>query len=301
MAMTRPKVGQIDFDTDLPIAYGGTGASTAATAFDNLKQAATILEAGVVTLVADLDSEHKDSENVVTGGALVQKKINILPYVQLSTAFTATFSGTTMTVTGMSAGSIQPGMLIAGAGIIANTKIVANGTGTGGVGTYTISVTTNIASPISVGITGFDFTVNINVKRVTLLLHSASTNGTSNLLLQLGKNSAVQTSGYSSVCATASGTVASSTSGFLVTAATAATDSIATVTSLHRHVDKEEISDSFYFTQSSNTRIGTSNVHNGCGELGAYQPVAYTHFTLRLTTVTGTSLFDAGTASCVVE
>ena len=50
MAMTRPKVGQINFDTDLPIAYGGTGASTAAAAFDNLKQQATDAYTGVVEL-----------------------------------------------------------------------------------------------------------------------------------------------------------------------------------------------------------------------------------------------------------
>lgn len=50
MTMTRPRVGQIEFNTDLPIADGGTGASTAAAAFDNLKQQATTSASGVVEL-----------------------------------------------------------------------------------------------------------------------------------------------------------------------------------------------------------------------------------------------------------
>lgn len=302
MTMTMPRVGQIEFNTDLPIADGGTGASTAAAAFDNLKQQATTSASGVVTLTSDLDSEHEFSDKVVTGGALVQKKINILPYVQLSTSFSATFSGTTMTVTSMAAGVIAPGMLIAGAGITAGTKILALGTGTGGTGTYTVSVAHTIASPVTVNLSGVDFSISTNAKRITLTMHSASTNGTSNLLLQLGKNNTIATENYSSVCAIASGaTITSSNSGFLLTAATAATDSIASVATLHRHISKDESGDSLFFTAVINTRIGTSNVHNGCGGAGIYLPVAYTALTLRLTTVTGTSLFDAGTVSCIVE
>lgn len=302
MTMTRPRVGQIEFNTDLPISDGGTGASTAAAAFDNLKQQATTSASGVVTLTSDLDNEHEFSDNVVTGGALVQKKINILPYVQLSTSFSATFSGTTMTVTSMAAGEIVPGMLIAGADITAGTKILALGTGTGGTGTYTVSVAHTIASPVTVSLSGVDFAISTIAKRITLTMHSGSTNGTSNLLLQLGKNNNIATTGYSSVCANASGaTIVSSGAGFLLTAATAAADSIASVATLHRHISKDESGDSLYFTAVINTRIGTSGVHHGCGEIGAYLPFAYTALTLRLTTVTGTSLFDAGTVSCTVE
>ena len=292
----------IALGVDLSISDGGTGASTAAAAFDNLKQDATTSASGVVTLTADLDSEHEFSDNVVTGGALVKKKLNILPYVQLSTSFSATFSGTTMTVTSMAAGEIVPGMLIAGAGITAGTKILALGTGTGGTGTYTVSVAHTIASPITVKLSGVDFAVSTNAKRITLTMHSGSTNSTSNLLLQLGKNNTMASSGYSSVCATSTGgTIANSSAGFLLTAATAATDSIASVATLHRHISKDESGDSLYFTAVINTRIGTSGVHHGCGEIGAYLPFVYTALTLRLTTVTGTSLFDAGTVSCTVE
>lgn len=302
MTMTRPRVGQIEFNTDLPISDGGTGASTAAAAFDNLKQQATTSASGVVTLTSDLDNEHEFSDNVVTGGALVQKKINILPYVQLSTSFSATFSGTTMTVTSMAIGEIVPGMLIAGVGITAGTKILALGTGTGGTGTYTVSVAHTIASPVTVYLSGVDFAISTNAKRITLTMHNGSTNGTSNLLLQLGKNNNIATTGYSSVCANASGaTIANSGAGFLLTAATAAADSIASVATLHRHISKDESGESLYFTAAINTRIGTSNVHTGCGEVGAYLSFAHTALTLRLTTVTGTSVFDAGTVSCTVE
>lgn len=303
MSMTRPKVSQIEFDTDLPITAGGTGASTAVAAFNNLKQAATTSTSGVVKLVTDLDYGGEGSTDVVTAGALASKKINILPYVQLGTSFSATFAGTTMTVTSVASGKIMPGMLISGAGITAGTKVVSFGPGTtGGTGTYIVSVAHTIASPITVNLTGVDFSINTNAKRITLTMHSCSTGSTSNLLLQLGKNDNIATSGYSSVCASASGaTIVSSTSGFLLTAATAAADSIASVAVLTRHIDKSESGGSLYFTGTVNTRIGTGNVHNGCGELGEYLPVAYSALTVRLTTVTGTALFDAGTVSCIVE
>lgn len=303
MAMTKPRVGQIEFNTPLPIADGGTGATTAAAAFEVLKQDATTSASGVVTLVSDLDSEHESSTKAVTGGALVRKKINILPYVQLNTSFSATFSGTTMTVTSVAAGKIMPGMLITGAGITAGTKVLSYGAGTtGGTGTYILNQSHTIASPITISLVGVDFSVSTNAKRITLTMQSGSTNGASNLLLQLGKNDNIATSGYSSVCTTANGgTTVSSGSGFLLTAVTAAADSIASVAVLSRHIDKAESGDSLYFTGTVSTRIGASNVHSGCGELGAYLPFAYSALTLRLTTVTGTSLFDAGTVSCTVE
>lgn len=53
--------------------------------------------------------------------------------------FTASFSGTTMTVTDAGTAVIGMRMKISGAGITTGTEITAFGTGTGGTGTYTIS------------------------------------------------------------------------------------------------------------------------------------------------------------------
>lgn len=62
------------------------------------------------------------------------------------TAFTGSISGTTLTVSAISVGSIQIGEVIAGTGVTAGTTVTAFGTGTGGTGTYTVSVSQTVAS-----------------------------------------------------------------------------------------------------------------------------------------------------------
>ena len=68
------------------------------------------------------------------------------PALQMTTlanvsTFTATgsISGTTLTITGTPGGSITPGMTFTGTGVRYSTNVTANGTGTGGAGTYTIN------------------------------------------------------------------------------------------------------------------------------------------------------------------
>ena len=63
--------------------------------------------------------------------------------------FTATIAGTTMTVSAVATGTIYLGQTIQGVGVTADTVVTALGTGTGGVGTYTLSV----ASTVGVGVT----------------------------------------------------------------------------------------------------------------------------------------------------
>ena len=58
---------------------------------------------------------------------------------------TASISGTTMTVTGLSGGTLKVGQTISGSGVTSAT-ITALGTGTGGTGTYTISVSQTVSS-----------------------------------------------------------------------------------------------------------------------------------------------------------
>ena len=70
---------------------------------------------------------------------------------------TATIAGTVMTVSAVASGVLHVGQTISGAGVTLGTIITALGTGTGGVGTYTISV----ASTVAVGVTmyGLNFSV----------------------------------------------------------------------------------------------------------------------------------------------
>jgi len=70
---------------------------------------------------------------------------------------TATIAGTLMTVSAVTSGVLRIGQTIQGAGVTLGTIITAFGTGTGGVGTYTLSV----ASTVAVGVTmyGINFSV----------------------------------------------------------------------------------------------------------------------------------------------
>jgi hypothetical protein len=60
--------------------------------------------------------------------------------------FTASISGTTMTVTQLFSGTIAVGQQVFGVGVSQETVITALGTGTGGVGTYTVSRSQTAAS-----------------------------------------------------------------------------------------------------------------------------------------------------------
>jgi hypothetical protein len=71
--------------------------------------------------------------------------------------FTATSSGTTLTVSAVASGTIYVGQTIQGAGIASGTIITALGTGSGGTGTYTLSQ----ANTVTPGVTmyGINFSV----------------------------------------------------------------------------------------------------------------------------------------------
>jgi Glycosyl hydrolase family 76 len=59
---------------------------------------------------------------------------------------TASISGTTMTVSSISAGKVVVGQIVQGAGVSAGTQVTALGSGTGGIGTYTVSVSQTVPS-----------------------------------------------------------------------------------------------------------------------------------------------------------
>ena len=63
-----------------------------------------------------------------------------------SAVYTAAISGTTMTVSAVSSGTIAVGQAISGSGVTASTLITALGTGTGGTGTYTVSASQTVSS-----------------------------------------------------------------------------------------------------------------------------------------------------------
>lgn len=65
---------------------------------------------------------------------------------RLPAAFTASIAGTVLTVSAISAGTLVVGDQISGVGVTAGTYITALGTGTGGIGTYTVSASQTVGS-----------------------------------------------------------------------------------------------------------------------------------------------------------
>lgn len=63
-------------------------------------------------------------------------------------AFTGSITGTTLTVASMSIGTIAVGSTLFGANVAAGTTITAEGTGTGGIGTYTVSQSQSAATEV---------------------------------------------------------------------------------------------------------------------------------------------------------
>lgn len=59
---------------------------------------------------------------------------------------TASIAGYTLTVTVVAGGALAVGHVLSGTGVTGGTKIVAFGTGTGGVGTYTVGISQTVAS-----------------------------------------------------------------------------------------------------------------------------------------------------------
>lgn len=60
-------------------------------------------------------------------------------------------AGTVLTVSAVTSGTIYLGMELTGTGVTAGTRVTAFGTGTGGVGTYTVSVSQEVASTTITG------------------------------------------------------------------------------------------------------------------------------------------------------
>jgi len=85
--------------------------------------------------------------------------------------FNGSVSGTTLTVTSMSSGTIAAGQSLFGIGVENETVITALGTGTGGVGTYTVNLTQTVAATsLSSATVGAQFTASVGVNLSTVVI-----------------------------------------------------------------------------------------------------------------------------------
>jgi hypothetical protein len=154
------------------------------------------------------------------------------------------------------------------------------------------SVITSGTAQASTSGTSIDFTsIPSWVKRITVMLSAVSTSGTSNLLIQLGYQSPVTSTGYVSR-ATSVGAQVSSTAGFIITQSiSAASDTI--------------IGNIFICTLGSNVWVSGGNI-NDVGQNAVIMSAGNVTLSgtldrVRVTTVNGTDTFDAGTINILYE
>ena len=151
------------------------------------------------------------------------------------------------------------------------------------------TVTTLGTEVASTSGTAIDFTgIPAATRSITIMFVGTSTNGTSNIMIQLGDAGGFETTGYSSTCSTdTGGTRAPSTAGFLITASIAAAEAF----SGHCRLALEDSSD-FTWVASSNlaSTAGTSYMMDGAGSKALSAELTQ----VRLTMVNGTDAFDLG-------
>lgn len=78
---------------------------------------------------------------------------------------TGSIAGNILTVTGVTSGTLKVGQAIVGANVLDGTTILAQGTGTGGAGTYTVSSVQTVASTSISALVPHNDTVQININQ----------------------------------------------------------------------------------------------------------------------------------------
>jgi hypothetical protein len=174
------------------------------------------------------------------------------------------------------------------ANAISGTSVITLPVGSGTFPLMTLSTAVATTSG-----TAIDFTsIPSWVKKITVILNEVSTNSTNHMLIQIGSGS-IETTGYvssgSALPNAAMVSTASSTAGFLV---------------FHTNAGNTVTGQVIFTLTSSNIWIGSVNGKNNTTTSIAGGGVKTTSGTLdriRLTTTSGTDIFDAGSINILME
>lgn len=105
-----------------------------------------ILPAGIEVVKAqDNRVPEPAGTNFVTMTPILRERLETNVDTYSDTAFVGSISGNTLTVTSISLGAITLGAQLLGNNLAANTVVTALGTGTGGIGTYTVTPSQTVA------------------------------------------------------------------------------------------------------------------------------------------------------------
>ena len=140
--------------------------------------------------------------------------------------------------------------------------------------------------------TSIDFTgIPSWVKRITVMFDGVSTNGASNLLIQIGDSGGVETTGYTSAVGNNAAT-ATSTAGLIVTS-NGASGSILSGIMTIALINTNAWVSSVTLGDTTNTQTPYAG--------GGSKSTSATLDRVRITTVSGTDTFDAGSINILYE
>ena len=255
----------------LPIANGGLGASISPTTAGN-------------TIFSTDGTNWSSTQKIVRGASY-----------STTASFTASISGTTMTVTAVASGALSVGQVFTGTGVTAGTSITAFVSGTGNTGTYTVSASQTVASTTMTvtQVVAIDFTsIPSWVKRITMMFSGVSLSGTSLPLVRIGAGS-IEITGYVSTGQSITGGVGgantSSTAGMVINDGGAA--NLKTGHMFLTHMGSN------LWISSHSMRVTTAACVFGAGD----KTLSGTLDRVRITTVNGTDTFDAGSVNILYE
>ena len=173
------------------------------------------------------------------------------------------------------------------------TATMPAGTGNVVVNGINSAIVSGTAQASSSG-TSIDFTgIPSWVKRITVMFNGVSTNGSSNILIQLGDSGGFETTGYvSTACSTygAGSAIVTSTAAFIVTSEVAAAGLLyGNVVICLQNTSNNWV--------SSSVLSGNSRMQYASGG----KSLSDTLDRVRITTVNGTDTFDAGSINILYE
>jgi hypothetical protein len=288
------------------IAQGGTGQTTASAAFNALAPSQTSNSGKYLTTDGTTTSWGTISATgtVTSVAATVPAFLSVTGSpITTSGTLAISYSGTALPVAnGGSGATTLSGVLIGNGTSAFTTKTNPSGAFVGTTDTQTLTNKTIQGGAITSGTvvastsgTSIDFTsIPSWVKRITVIFDLTSTNGSSNLLMQIGNGSIINT-GYTSLCLYAGGSSntgsATSTAGCLLTgvngAAVQATGSLQLVLQ----------TSNTWILSGTLTQVSFNQVSFSSGRIalgGALDRV-------RITTANGTDTFDAGAINILYE
>jgi len=173
--------------------------------------------------------------------------------------------------------------------LVAGTNTVTLPAATGTISLLQMGTAVASTSGTSVNFTG----IPSWAKRITVMFNGVSTNGTSNLLIQLGDSSGIETTGYISTAISTSGggnATSNSTAGFVLSGnnvATNTTSGMATCVLFNGNF--------WICTFIAKQQTLQTNYAGGDKELSARLD------RIRITTVNGTDTFNAGSINVMWE